>query len=93
MQKLAIALAGLAAIGFSGVAFADEATTTNGPAAMTDAEMDGVTAAGQPDTKRSGLISANQAAFGAAGNLVIPEQAPEGRGLGQGERVDDPGAP
>ena len=44
MKKLAIAFAGLAAIGFSGVAFADEATTTNGPAAMTDAEMDGVTA-------------------------------------------------
>ena len=44
MKKLAIAFAGLAAIGFSGAAFAEEATT--GPAAMTDAEMDGVTAAG-----------------------------------------------
>ncbi len=42
MKKLAIALAGLAAIGFSGAAFAEEATT--GPAAMTDAEMDKVTA-------------------------------------------------
>ena len=45
MKKLAIAFAGLAAIGFSGAAFAEEATTTTtGPAAMTDAEMDGVTA-------------------------------------------------
>ncbi len=42
MKSLAIAFAGLAAIGFSGAAFADEAT--KGPAAMTDAEMDGVTA-------------------------------------------------
>ena len=53
MKKLAIAFAGLAAIGFSGAAFADEATTgsptiTTGPAAMTDSEMDGVTAAGGP---------------------------------------------
>jgi hypothetical protein len=49
MQKLVIALAASAAIGFSGAAFAEEATTgtwttTTGPAAMTDSEMDGVTA-------------------------------------------------
>ncbi len=44
MTKTIFALAALAAIGFSGVAFADEATTTNGPAAMTDAEMDKATA-------------------------------------------------
>ena len=49
MQKLVIALAALAAIGFSGAAFAEEATTgawttTTGPATMTDSEMDGVTA-------------------------------------------------
>ena len=49
MKKLAIAFAGLAAIGFSGAAFAEEASTgsrtiTTGPAAMTDAEMDKVTA-------------------------------------------------
>ena len=50
MQKLAIAsVAALAAICFSGVAFAEEATTgtwttITGPSAMTDSEMDGVTA-------------------------------------------------
>ena len=45
MKKLAIAFAGLAAIGLSGAAFAEEATiTTTGPAAMTDSEMDKVTA-------------------------------------------------
>ncbi len=41
MTKTIFALAALAAIGFSGAAFAEEATT---PKAMTDAEMDGVTA-------------------------------------------------
>ncbi len=98
MKKLAIAFAGLAAIGFSGAAFADEATTgswttTTGLAAMTDSEMDGVTAAGMPIEKRAGLITANQAAAGAAGSAVIPARAPDGRGLGQGTRVDDPSAP
>ena len=52
MQKLAIGLAALAAISFSGMAFAEEATegsgiTTPAPAAMTDAEMDKVTAGDQ----------------------------------------------
>jgi hypothetical protein len=45
MTKTIVALAALAAIGFSGAAFAEDATTgawttTTGPAAMTDAEMD-----------------------------------------------------
>ena len=59
MKKLAIALAGLAAIGFSGAAFADEATT--GPAAMTDSEMDGVTAAGHVTIMGEGRLTAGQA--------------------------------
>ena len=48
MKKLAIAFAGLAAIGFSGAAFADEASTTENTTAkaMTDAEMDKETAGG-----------------------------------------------
>ncbi len=99
MKKLAIAFAGLAAIGFSGAAFADEATTgswttTTGPAAMTDSEMDGVTAAGQPDPTGMGLITAGQAAKDrASGSIVIPAQAPDGRGIGHGTQADDSGAP
>ena len=42
MTKTILALAALTAIGFAGTAFAGQATT--GPAAMTDAEMDAVTA-------------------------------------------------
>ena len=49
MIKYVLAAAAMAALGFAGTAFAEEATkgsgtTTTGPAAMTDAEMDGVTA-------------------------------------------------
>jgi len=49
MTKTVFVLAALAAIGFSGAAFAEEASTgsrtiTTGPAAMTDSEMDKVTA-------------------------------------------------
>jgi hypothetical protein len=42
MKKCTFALAALAAIGFTGVAYAGEAT--RGPTTMTDAEMDKVTA-------------------------------------------------
>jgi hypothetical protein len=42
MKKSVLALAALAIIGFSGVAYAGEAT--RGPTTMTDAEMDKVTA-------------------------------------------------
>jgi expansin (peptidoglycan-binding protein) len=50
MQKLAIALAAFAAIGFSGTAFAEEATsskaaaTATNPAPMSNSEMDRVVA-------------------------------------------------
>ena len=49
MKKFAIAFASLAAVAFAGAAFAEETTagtwtTTTGPAAMSDSEMDGVTA-------------------------------------------------
>jgi len=49
MTKTVFVLTALAAIGFSGAAFAEEASTgsrtiTTGPAAMTDSEMDKVTA-------------------------------------------------
>ena len=42
MKKSVLALAALSTIGFSGVAYAGEAT--RGPTTMTDAEMDKVTA-------------------------------------------------
>ncbi len=83
MKKLAIAFAGLAAIGFSGVAFADEATTaTTGPAAMTDSEMDGVTA-GIPGL---GLETATDAGATPAGTPPVPA----GRGAGTGNKRGAP---
>ncbi len=94
MKKLAIAFAGLAAIGFSGAAFAEEASTgpwaaTTGPAAMTDSEMDGVTA-GMP-TPRGGLTTAGQATAGHRGD--IPAQAPPDKGIGEASREEGPAAP
>jgi hypothetical protein len=51
MKKTYFALAAVAALGLSGAAFAEEATKdavkAESPAAMSDAEMDGVTAAGR----------------------------------------------
>ena len=45
MRTCLVTIISLAAIGLSGAAFAEEATiTTTGPAAMTDSEMDKVTA-------------------------------------------------
>jgi hypothetical protein len=75
MKKLAIAFAGLAAIGFSGVAFADEAT--KGPAAMTDAEMDKVTAGAatiliQPPCSGGGTMCLSK-------KLSIPGTPPAGK--------------
>ncbi len=100
MNKLAIAFAGLAAIGFSGAAFAEEASTgswaaTTGPAAMTDSEMDGVTAAGMPNPTGEGLNTAGQATAGARGAAVfdIPAQAPPDKGIGKETRLDGPAAP
>ena len=74
MKKLATTLAALAAIGFSGAALAEEVTTgswvtTTGPAAMTEAEMDGVTAAGQPSPLGEGLTTAGDASAGRAQGL------------------------
>jgi hypothetical protein len=46
-MKRVLALAALAAIGFAGAAYAGDATA---PKAMSDSEMDKVTAAGGPNT-------------------------------------------
>ena len=70
MKKLVIAFAGLAVIGLwgcfglSGAAFAEDATTgswttTTGPAAMSDSEMDKVTAGAQPGEVGAGNITAD----------------------------------
>jgi len=66
MKSQIIALAALAAIGFSGVAFAGEATTT-GPAAMSDAEMDGATAGAMPNS-----ISSMNYNYGGLGAVSSP---------------------
>ena len=87
MKKFAIAFAGLAAIGFSGAAFAEEPTTgswttTTGPAAMSDSEMDQVTA-GAPTINIHGV--------GPNGNNIVtppaqsepPTQAFSGQAVNQ----------
>jgi hypothetical protein len=66
MTKTVLALAALAAIGFSGAAFAAEATTgtwttSTGPAAMSDAEMDRVTAGATPDPTGQGINTVDSA--------------------------------
>jgi hypothetical protein len=60
MKSHVLALAALASIGFSGAAYAGEATAVaKGPATMSDADMDRVTA-GSP-IEGSGLITAASA--------------------------------
>jgi hypothetical protein len=44
MKYHVLALVALAAVGFSGAAFAEDATATTGPVTMTDSELDGVAA-------------------------------------------------
>ena len=91
MKKSVLALAALAAIGFSGTAFAEERTAgswtaTTGPAAMSDSEMDRVTAGATPDPTGQGLTtSASANANGVATrslNAVGPGSPPTGKGLG-----------
>jgi hypothetical protein len=63
MRTTVFALAAAAALGFSGAAFAGDATKTAGPAAMTDSQMDAVTAG-------------SATATGGPGNVVtLPELA------------------
>ena len=88
MKKLAIAFAGLAALGFSGAAFAEDGTTgwttSTGPAAMSDTEMDKVTAGAQPDVVGTGTLTAadRHTLNGATPNG--PNSPPEGKGVGTG---------
>ena len=83
MKSSCFALAALAAIGFSGAAFAEEATTTGtatstpvtAPIAMTDAEMDKVTA-GTVTTSRAcppaaGLCGLGHVSPGRKGDNII----------------------
>jgi hypothetical protein len=87
MKKLAIAFAGLAALGFSGAAFAEDGgwTTTTGPAALSDSEMDKVTAgtAGSPGTPADptpgGGFVLNQ---GIGGGKALGDSPPDGKGAG-----------
>jgi hypothetical protein len=57
-MKSVFALAALAAIGFAGTAYAGSATA---PKAMSDSEMDKVTAGGIPDRTGQGVITAQDA--------------------------------
>jgi hypothetical protein len=86
MRITVVTVAAFAAIAFSGAAFAEEATpgswtTTTGPAAMTDGQMDGVTAAGGPPTTPGfGQTTALEVRSLNAAELNSP---PAGKGLGQ----------
>jgi hypothetical protein len=81
MKKPMFALAALAAIGFAGAAFAEDATTgaTTGPAAMSDADMDRVTAGVSPgDLVGLGQTTADVNRPDWAG----PHSPPAGKGYG-----------
>ena len=67
MKSHVLALAALAAIGFAGAASAENATTATAPKAMSDSEMDNVTAAGPPSDRGLGLGTAGQASGGTEG--------------------------
>jgi len=83
MKKLAIAFAGLAALGFSGAAFAEDGswTTTTGPAAMSDSDMERVTAGEAADpTPKGGLYGT---ALGVRNeNAGTPSSPPAGKASG-----------
>jgi len=71
MKSYYLALAALAAIGFSGTAFAGEAThpgKARGPVALSDTEMDKVTAGSFDVLNRHGEIFASRVNFHAANN-------------------------
>jgi hypothetical protein len=93
MKKLAIAFAGLAALGFSGAAFAEDGgwNTTTGPAAMSDTEMDSVTAAGLGEPGAG--IGNFAAGCGQNGNPNCPQLSspPSGKGEGWGTAGANPG--
>ena len=57
MKTTVFAFAALAAFAFSGAAFAGD---SKGPIAMSDAEMDGVTAAGPAGTPGEGRLTAGK---------------------------------
>jgi hypothetical protein len=94
-MKSIFALAVLAAIGFTGTAFAEDATkgwtATTGPAAMSDSQMDKVTAGVQPDGTGLGQITAFGGIDPDTGLTVVgranesaggPHSPPTGKGLG-----------
>ena len=93
MRVCAIALA--AALTFSGAALAEEATTgttTTGPAAMSDAEMDRVTA-GQPNLIIHGLgpDKNNQVFIGGANPPPALESVPDAAFSGLAPQSAKPG--
>jgi hypothetical protein len=72
-MRMSVLAAALAVTALSGAALAEEATPSSGPAEMTNSELDGVTAAGQPTTEGQGLTTAGQASDGREqGRAVYP---------------------
>ena len=86
-MKTVVALAALAAIGFTGTAFAEDATkgwtATTGPAPMSDTDMGKVTAGATPDNPGFGIETAGQASLNAHSDNAGPKSPPSGKGLGQ----------
>jgi hypothetical protein len=77
MKKLAIAFAGLAALGFAGAAFAEDGTTSTAPATMTDSQMDAVTA-GAPGGNCTAANGACEFGAARAGVVDAGRNAPSG---------------
>jgi hypothetical protein len=79
-MKRVIALAALAAIGFAGAAYAGDAAA---PKAMSDSEMDKVTAAGQPSLLGRGLDTASRTPAADTNWANRPNNPPDQRGIGR----------
>jgi hypothetical protein len=93
-MKAVFALAALAAIAIPGIAYAGDGkwTTTTGPAAMKDAEMDRVTAAGGPPTNpgQGRLTACDVQGLILCEVHTIPNGPNAGRIVGEG-RLSAPG--
>ena len=78
MKSYVLALAALAAIGFAGAAFAEDGKTS-APTAMSDAQMDQVTAGDEPESKGTGTLICGTACLASEGR-----ERPSGEGLAHG---------
>jgi len=87
MKSHILAFAAMAAIGFSGSAFAEDAAgakTAGAPTAMTDSEMDNVTAGNPANPQLIHSFGLTTAGSAGADQLPHPDQTPSGVNPGGG---------